>query len=162
VGLRGPQGLPLFKPPYVRLTAINLNAGRIEWTVPLGEGPRQRIIDLGLPDPGPLGGGAYTGPLVTKTLLFVGLRGSEAPDLVLGAAAVAAAQAGEERRPEATSSSVLQVFHKNTGATVHTVKLDIAPTGTPMTYMWNGRQYIVMAYGAGSSSGLIALALEPR
>src|SRR6185503_6194847 len=100
-------------------------------------------------DPGPLGGGAYTGPLVTKTLLFIGLRGSEAPDLVLGAAAVAAAQAADERRPDGASSSVLQVFQKSTGATVHAVKLDVAPTGTPMTYMSNGRQYIVMAYGAG-------------
>jgi hypothetical protein len=120
------------------------------------------VIDLGLPDPGPLGGGAYTGPLVTETLLFIGWRGSEAPDLVLGAAAVAAAQAADGRRPEGTPPPVLQVFHKKTGAVVHTVTLDVAPTGTPMTYMWNDRQYIVAAYGAGSSSGLIAFALEPR
>jgi quinoprotein glucose dehydrogenase len=161
-GFRGPQGLPLFKPPYVRLTAINLNTGTRAWTVPLGDGPRQRVINLGLQDPGPLGGGGYTGPLVTKTLLFLGLRGSEAPDLVLGAAAVAAAQTADERRPERTAPPVLQVFDKKTGATVHTLELDVAPTATPMTYMSNGRQYIVMAYGAGSTCGLIAFALETR
>jgi quinoprotein glucose dehydrogenase len=160
-GLRGPQGLPMFKPPYVRLTALDLNTGTRAWMVPLGDGPRQRLIGMGLPDPGPLGGGAYTGPLVTKTLLFLGLRGAEAPDLVFGTAA-AVAQSGDARRPDATAPPVLRALDKATGATVHSVELDVAPTGTPMTYMADGRQYIVLAYGTGSSSGLIALALEGR
>ena len=59
-GLRGPQGLPLFKPPYMRLTAIDLNQGSLAWRIPLGDGPRRRVIELGAPDPGPLGGGVYT------------------------------------------------------------------------------------------------------
>src|SRR6202008_3323835 len=122
-GLRGPQGLPLFKPPYVRLTALNLNAGTRAWMVPLGDGPRQRVMSLGLPDPGPLGGGGYTGPLVTKTLLFLGLRGSEAPDLVLGAAATAA-QAGDQQRPSGTPPPVLLALDKTTGATIHSMELD--------------------------------------
>ena len=74
--LRGPRGLPLWKPPYVRLSAFDLNAGTLAWMVPLGDGPRQRLIDMGVPDPGPLGGGSYTGPLLTKTLLFLGFRGA--------------------------------------------------------------------------------------
>jgi quinoprotein glucose dehydrogenase len=151
-GLRGPQGLPLFKPPYVRLTAINLNTGSLAWMIPLGDGPRQKLIELGLPDMGPLGGGAYTGPLLTKTLLFLGLRGNEAPDLVLGNSNI--------RAPEVTTSPELRAFDKATGATIHSTALDVPPTGTPMTYMLDGKQYIVLAYGTDSSSGLIALALE--
>ena len=157
-GLRGPQGLPLFKPPYMRLTAIDLNQGSLAWTIPLGDGPRRRVIELGAPDPGPLGGGAYTGPLVTKTLLFIGLRGSEAPDLVFGtpdaaATAVERAAATRRRRPCSARST------RPLAATVQSVVLPAAPTGSPMTYMANGRQYIVLAYGAGSSTGLLGLAL---
>jgi len=157
--LRGPQGLPLWKPPYVRLTAINLNEGTRVWTVPLGDGPRQRLIELGLPDTGPLGGGAYTGPLVTKTLLFLGLRGNEAPDLVLGAAAAAAAAQADARR-ETPITAMLRAFDKVTGEPIHSVDLNVSPTGAPMTYTLNGKQYIVLAYGTSSSAGLIGLALN--
>jgi quinoprotein glucose dehydrogenase len=155
---RGPQGLPLFKPPYMRLTAIDLNQGSLAWTIPLGDGPRQRVVELGAPDPGPLGGGAYTGPLVTKTLLFIGLRGSEAPDLFFGTPAQAAT-AIDGRKSDATAPPELRVIDKATGTTVHSVILPAAPTGSPMTYMVNGRQYIVLAYGAGSSTGLLGLAV---
>jgi quinoprotein glucose dehydrogenase len=151
-GLRGPQGLPLFKPPYVRLTAIDLKTGTHAWMVPLGDGPRQKLIDMGVPDPGPLGGGAYTGPLVTKTLLLIGLRGSEAPDLVFGNAPV--------NRGDTIATPVLRAIDKATGRTVHSVELDVSPTGTPMTYMVNGTQYVVLAYGIGSSAGLIALSVK--
>jgi quinoprotein glucose dehydrogenase len=148
--LRGVQGLPIYKPPYMRLTAIDLNAGSIAWMIPLGDGPRQRVIDLGLPDPGPLGGGAYTAPLVTKTLLFIGLRGNEAPDLVFGPA----------RQIPKTTASVLRVLDKRSGATVHAVPLAVSPTGSPMSYMHEGKQYIVLAYGIANAAGLIGLALE--
>jgi quinoprotein glucose dehydrogenase len=153
--------LPIFKPPYVRLTAINLNTGTHAWMIPLGNGPRQRVIDLGLPDPGPLGGGAYTGPLITRTLLFFGLRGSEAADLVFGTPA-AVESAIESRKVDPTAPPVLRVLNKATGETIHSLEMDVAPTGSPMTYMANGRQHIVLAYGTGSSSGLIAFALPPR
>lgn len=159
--LVGPRGLPLFKPPYMRLTAIDLATGTQAWMVPLGDGPRQKVIDLGLPDPGPLGGGAYTGPLVTKTLLFIGLRGSEAADLVFGTTDTVAA-AIEGRKADATAPPELRVLDKATGATIHAVPLDVSPTGTPMTYMANGRQFIVLGYGTGSRAGLVAVALEPR
>ncbi|HCV35229.1 MAG TPA: pyrroloquinoline quinone-dependent dehydrogenase, partial [Acidimicrobiaceae bacterium] len=49
--LRGPQGLPLVKPPYTRLTAIDLTTGEHVWQVPFGDGPRQLVIDLGGSDP---------------------------------------------------------------------------------------------------------------
>jgi len=136
-GLRGPQGLPLVKPPYVRLTAIDLSTGEHAWQVMLGDGPRQRLIEMGVSDPGPLGGGAYTGPLVTKTLLFLGLGGGR----------------------QSTQGPVLNAFDKATGEIMHAVDLPATLTGTPMTYMAGGKQHIVAAFGAGAEAGLIALAL---
>jgi quinoprotein glucose dehydrogenase len=96
-------------------------------------------------------------------LLFLGLRGNEAPDLVLGPAAIAAAQKADAAgRPREAPAAALVAFDKATGATVHSVDLDVPPTGTPMTYMAGGRQYIALAYGTGSSSGLMAFALDRR
>jgi quinoprotein glucose dehydrogenase len=89
---------------------------------------------------------------VTKTLLFLGLRGNEAPDLVFGQV--------DTEKLQRTSPPVLAAFDKKTGQTVHSVQLDVAPTGTPMTYMAGGKQYIVMAYGIASQTGLIGLTLE--
>ncbi|MDP2380313.1 MAG: PQQ-binding-like beta-propeller repeat protein, partial [Pseudohongiella sp.] len=51
----GPQGLPLIKPPYARITAIDLNKGEHVWMVPHGRGIQQKLIDMGIPDPGPVG-----------------------------------------------------------------------------------------------------------
>ncbi len=154
--LRGPRGLPLWKPPYVRLSAFDLNAGTLAWMVPLGDGPRQRLIDMGVPDPGPLGGGAYTGPLLTKTLLFLGFRGrrdSLELDLYHPADVLTT--------PRTLSTTpFLLAFDKATGAPVHAVELDVAPTGTPMTYMQDGKQLIVLAYGTVNDAGLIAMALK--
>ncbi len=152
----GPQGLPLWKPPYVRLSAFDLNQGTLEWVVPLGDGPRQRVIDLGIPDPGPLGGGAYTGPLLTKGLLFLGFRGrGDASDLDFRPVA------DRDLAPRAFSREpVLLAFDKATGETVHEVELAAAPTGTPMTYLLDGKQYIVVAYGTANDAGLLGLALN--
>ena len=133
----GPQGLPLVKPPYARLTAVDLTIGEHAWQVTLGDGPRQRLVEIGLADPGPLGGGTYTGPVVTKTLLFLGLSGSR--------------QSGQ--------GPVLNAFDKATGEIVHAIDLPATLSGTPMTYMAGGTHYIVAAFGRGAESGLIALAL---
>ena len=67
----GPQGLPLLKPPYGRVTAIDLNKGDIVWMTPNGDGPRDHPLlkPLNLP---PLGNPGRGGVLATKTLLFVG------------------------------------------------------------------------------------------
>ena len=89
---------------------------------------------------------------MTKTLLFLGLRGNEAPDLMLGPAA-------NQPPPEMTIKPVLRAFDKATGETISSLELPVSPTGTPMSYMLNGKQHIVLAYGVASSAGLIALAL---
>ena len=129
----GPQGLPLTKPPYSRVTAIDLNSGEHEWVIPHGEGPRKQIIEMGILDPGPVGSVSRTGPVLTKTLLFL-------------------AQSDEGR-------NLLRAFDKATGAVVHEVSLPLPPAGTPMTYMVKGRQFISIAVGGGQDSRLVSLSL---
>ena len=130
----GPQGLPLTKPPYGRIVASNLNSGEQAWMVPHGEGIRQQLIDMGIEDPGPVGGPSRTAPLVTKTLLFV-------------------AQVDNGR-------NVLRAFDKASGAIVHEFDLPLPPQAAPMTYAVAGKQYIALALGGGGSSLILALALD--
>ena len=68
--IQGPRGLPLVKPPYGRITALDLNRGELKWTIANGDGPRfhPELKALNLP---PLGQSVRAAPLVTKTLLFV-------------------------------------------------------------------------------------------
>ena len=129
----GPQGLPLTKPPYGRITAINLNTGDHEWMVPHGEGIREQIIAMGIMDPGPVGSTSPTGPLLTRTLLFI-------------------AQSDGDR-------NLLRALDKTTGAIVHEIELPLPPQGTPMTYMVADRQYIAIAVGGASDARLVTLAM---
>ena len=140
-GITGPRGLPIVKPPYGRVTAYDLSKGDIAWQVPHGEGLRQKIIDAGAPDPGPVGSASFSGPLLTKTLLF------------LGQGAIASRVAGE------AGSSALTAYDKATGEVVANVPLPARPSGTPMSYVLGGKQYIVVATGGGPQAGLLALAL---
>ena len=129
----GPQGLPLTKPPYGRITAINLNTGEHEWMVPHGEGLRQKIIDMGILDPGPVGSASRVGPLLTKTLLFM-------------------AQSDGGR-------NLIRAYNKATGEIIHEEELPLPPQGTPMTYSVAGKQYISIAVGGGGDSRLVTLSL---
>ncbi len=129
----GPQGLPLTKPPYGRITAIDLNTGEHEWMVPHGEGIRQRIIEMGIIDPGPVGTADRTGPLLTKTLLFVGQTDAGRP--------------------------LLRAFDKSNGEVIQEYALPSQPAGTPMTYMARGKQFIAIAVGGGADARLVTLAL---
>ncbi len=138
-GVDGPRGLPLFKPPYGRITAINLNTGNHEWQIPLGDGPRaevNQIIGNGK-DVGPLGAGGG-GPLLTKTLLFVGQ----------GASGRGGSGGG--------GANVLRAYDKKTGEVVAEIRLPGRPHGTPMTYEIKGKQYIAMTTSNGR---IIALSL---
>ncbi len=129
----GPQGLPLTKPPYGRITAIDLNSGDHEWMIPHGEGIRQRIIDMGILDPGPVGSSDRVGPVLTRTLLFI-------------------AQSDGDRR-------LLRAIDKSNGNVIHEYELPLPPTGTPMTYMVDGKQYLAIALGGGPTAQLVALSL---
>ena len=133
----GPDGLPLFKPPYSRMTAIDLSKGEIKWITPLGDGYREhpRLDGLALPR---LGSGGRWFPLVTKSLVFARQGGSlEAYDKETGGLA------GTFQVPG---------YHDNGP------NRDI--NGAPMTYISHGKQYIVFPVGGGSvPSEMIALAL---
>ncbi len=130
---RGPKRLPLTKPPYSRISAINLNTGDYEFVVPNGDGMRQRVIDMGIPDPGPLGGGGHASPMVTKSLLFA---------------------AASNNKP------VLRAMDKATGETIHEIALPGYAAGVPMTYLADGKQYVVVAViFNGRKSQLMAFSL---
>ena len=131
-----PQGLPLLKPPYSRITAIDLNEGDHAWMQPNGDGDRYRnhprLRDLDLP---PLGGEGRGGPVLTKTLLISALSAG-----------------GSDGGPR------LVARDKATGAIVGSVDLPSGAIGTPMTYLYEGKQYIALTIG-GDVPELIALAL---
>lgn len=141
------QGLPLIKPPYGVVTAIDLNRGEIAWQVPHGAGPKDHpaIAHLDLPD---LGASSHTflstgGPLVTKSLVFFNQVQRES-------------QAGGFSRTE----FYLRAFDKLSGELVWEHKMDVAPFGTPMSYLYQGKQYIVVATGGGTANAqLVAYAL---
>ena len=136
-----PEGLPLFKPPYSRITAIDMNTGTHAWMVPAGNGDRirnnPRLKGLNLP---PLGGDStFSGPLLTKTLLIYALTAG-----------------GSRGGPR------LVAYDKTTGNELASTDLPGAAIGTPMTYMADGRQYIALTVQGRSSTDvpeLIALAL---
>ena len=131
-----PQGLPLWKPPYSRMTAIDMNRGEHAWMTPLGNGDRFRNLpllrDLDLP---PLGGDGRGGPLLTRTLLIN-----------------AQTAGGTDGGPR------LVAYDKASGEILGSVDLPGGALGTPMTYMLDGQQYIALTVG-GRMPELIAFRL---
>ena len=141
--LEGPEGLPIFKPPYGRLVAIDLNKGDILWTVANGNGPREHpaIKHLKLPK---LGQGGRVSPLVTKTMVFLGEGGNS----------------GIVGLPPWGGGKMFRAYDKASGRVVWEMELPAGTTGAPMTYMFGGKQFIVVATGwKDTPSELIALAL---
>jgi len=144
--LPGPQGLPMFKPPYGRLTAIDLNQGDIVWQVPNGQGPRDHpaIRDLDLPW---LGQPGRASVLVTKSLLFLGEGGNT------GVSALPQWYGGP-------GGKMFRAYDKASGEVVWETELPGGTSGAPMTYMFNGRQYIIATVGWDDmASEFVALAL---
>ena len=140
-GLRGPHGLPLFKPPFGRLTAIDLTRGEHLWMVPVGEGPRHHPLLEPL-QLGRLGWDRRSFPLATRTLLFVAQMGP-----------------GGGTQPTGEGPG-LEVFDKASGELLVRVELPQNATGALMTYFAGGKQYIVVPVGGrGRPAELIALSL---
>lgn len=141
--LQLPNGLPIVKPPYGSIVAVDLNEGAILWRVPNGEGPRDHpaLADLDLP---PLGTIGRASPLTTKSLLFLG----EGMGL------------GVPRIPEWGGGKMFRAYDKQTGDVVWELELPGGTTSAPMTYLADGKQYIAVAVGwEGTPAELIALAL---
>jgi len=141
----GPQGLPLTKPPYGRITAIDMNTGNHVWMVPNGDGPREHpaLQHLDLP---PLGQPGRAMTLLTKTLLFV----SEGDPIMVRTPPGAGPDAGKKFR----------AFNKRSGAVIWETEFPAGTNGSPITYMYNGKQYIVLPIGSLTHPGeWIALSL---
>lgn len=139
----GPQGLPLLKPPYGVIVKMDLNRGAIDWSVANGDGPRDHPLlkDKKLP---PLGQPGRAGPLLTKSLLFLG-EGDPA-------AAV---------NPPGGGGPMFRAYDKTSGEVLWSADLGAGTTGSPMTYTFNGRQYVVVAIGSTNHPAeLVAFAVE--
>jgi quinoprotein glucose dehydrogenase len=128
----GPQGLPLWKPPYTSVSAIDLNTGDTKWQIPVGDGPRDHKALKGLDLP-KLGDPGRTFVLTTKTLFLL---------------------AHSTRHPR------LYAFDKSSGEEIASIDLPGGPSGALMTYMSEGKQYVAVPVGGRRSpGGLVALSL---
>ena len=144
----GPQGLPLVKPPYGRITAIDLNKGEFVWQVPHGDGPRDHpaIKHLNL---GPLGSAtngvlSNGGGVLTKGLLFMIQPDPNPGDMW-----------------NTGTDGVIRAFDKADGEELWEYRLGKVPRGTPMTYMHQGKQHVVVAIGGRvQPSELVAFKLK--
>jgi quinoprotein glucose dehydrogenase len=132
-----PSGLRLLKPPYGRITAYNMNKGEIAWQIPNGDTPpavtnNPALKGLTIPK---TGSPSQAGLLVTKTLLIAG--------------------------EGANGQAVFHAYDKATGAEIFQTPMPGPQVSLPMTYMHQGRQFIVMGVRGTSASGaqLVAWAL---
>ena len=130
------MGLPLVKPPWGRITAIDMNKGEIAWQIAHGETPdavrnNPALQGLVIPRTGRPG---RIGTLVTKTLVIAG-------------------EGGFFTTPSRVRGAMLRAYDKATGEERGAVFMPAPQTGSPMTYMLDGKQYIVVAVSGGTYSG---------
>jgi len=138
-----PYDLPLLKPPYGRITAYNMNQGEIAWQIPNGDTPpaiQAQLDEAGLTNVPPTGSRAQAGLLVTKSLLFAGEGANGQP--------------------------YLHAYDKQSGEEIWRTALPSGPqTGLPMTYLHEGKQYIIVAVNgnapgeSGNAAQLVAYRL---
>jgi quinoprotein glucose dehydrogenase len=140
------QGLSLVKPPYGRITALDLNLGEMVWQIAHGETPdlisnHSALKGLTIPRTGRTG---RIGTLVTKTLLIAG-------------------EGGFNTLADGQRGAYLRAYDKATGADLGMVPMPAPQTGSPMTYMADGRQHIAVAIGgAGFPAELIVFRLPEK
>jgi quinoprotein glucose dehydrogenase len=125
------RGLPLIKPPYGSITAIDLKSGEIVWRIAHGETPDEirnhpALKGLTIPRTGRIG---RIGTLTTSSLVIAG-------------------EGGMFTTPNGRRGAMLRAYDKKTGSEVGAVYMPAPQTGSPMTYVHNGRQYIVLAVSA--------------
>jgi quinoprotein glucose dehydrogenase len=139
------QGLPLIKPPYDRITAYDMKRGDILWQKTHSSTPddiKNHPALQGVTLPPRLGqpGRTFIGTLTTKTLVIAG-------------------EGGVHRNESGERVALLRAYDKVTGADIGAVEMPDKQTGSPMTYMINGKQYIVVAVSGVDGAQLIAYAL---
>jgi len=137
------QGLPIIKPPYGRITALDMNKGTLAWQIAHGETPdniknHPALKGLTIPRTGRQG---RIGVLVTKNLVIAG-------------------EGGFFTAPNGQRGAMLRGYDKASGQELGAVYMPAPQTGSPMTYFFNGKQYIVVAIsGASYSAELLAFKL---
>jgi quinoprotein glucose dehydrogenase len=137
------QGLSLVKPPYAVISAVDLDQGDLKWQVPYGETPdavrnHPALKGMNIPNTGQPGS---VGLVVTKTLVILG-------------------DSQITTTPQHPRGAMLRAYDKATGKEVGSVLMPAPQSGSPMTYMVDGKQYIVVAVSGGAYSGeYIAYAL---
>jgi quinoprotein glucose dehydrogenase len=142
------DGLPILKPPYGTISAVNLDRGEIVWQVPHGDTPdnvrnHPALKGLTIPRTGQAGTGGV-GLMVTKTLVVMG-----DPQLTT--------------TPEHPRGAMLRAYEKTAGKEVGAVWMAAPQSGSPMTYRVDGKQYIVVAISGGNYSGeYVAFTLPAR
>ena len=140
------RGLPLLKPPWGRISAIDMDRGEILWQVPHGETPdfvrnHPALAGVDIPRTGRTGA---PGVLVTKTLVISG-------------------EMGYFRTPSGRRGAMLRAYDKASGDEVGAVYMPAPQSGSPMTYMHDGQQYLVVAVSGGNYSGeLLAFRLPAQ
>jgi quinoprotein glucose dehydrogenase len=131
------NGLPLIKPPYGTISAISLDKGEIVWQVAHGDTPdniRAALKTAGVDAPARTGQLGYNvGTLITKTLVIAG--------------------EGQVTSTEHPRGAMLRAYDKATGKDAGAVYMPAPQSGSPMTYMMNGKQYIIVAVSGGNYSG---------
>jgi quinoprotein glucose dehydrogenase len=139
------QGLPLVKPPYGSIVAIDMDKGEILWTIANAETPdnvrnHPALKGLNIPRTGRQSN--TIGMLVTKTLMIAG-------------------EPGTFTTPDGRVGAMLRAYDKRSGKELGAVYMPAGQTGTPMTYSLNGKQYIVVAIGGqGYGAELLAFKLS--
>jgi len=138
------QGLPLVKPPYDRITAYDMNTGEMVWQKAHSSTPddirnNPALRGLNLPRLGQPGR-TFVGTLTTKTLLIAG-------------------EGGVHTNDKGVRVALLRAYDKRTGEDVGAVEMPSKQTGSPMTYMVDGKQYIVLAVSGSDGAEIIAYTL---
>jgi len=132
------EGLPIQKPPYGVLAAIDLDKGQLKWQVAHGDTPDQvrnhpALKGLDIPKTGQATTSGV-GLAITKTLVIMG-------------------DPTATTTPEHPRGAMLRAYDKVTGAQVGALYMPAPQSGNPMTYMVDGKQYIVVAISGGTYSG---------
>jgi len=138
------QGLPLVKPPYDRITAYDMNTGELMWQKTHSSTPddirnHPALRGLDLPRLGQPGR-TFIGTLTTKSLLIAG-------------------EGGVHTNAAGKRVALLRAYDKLTGEDAGAVEMPDKQTGSPMTYVIDGKQYIVLAVSGSDGAQIIAYAL---
>lgn len=141
-GMFSIEGLPIIKPPYGRITAIDLSKGTIAWQVTHGETPdhiKNHPLLKGV-NVGRTGQSGILGTLTTKTLVICG-------------------DCGLFTDEKGVKGARIRAYDKATGEEKGAVFIPMVTTGAPMTYMHHGSQYIAVALGSSKGAELVAFRL---